>query len=185
MLSFFALSSSSFLCFPRRRKFCYNLPFHTIVFPLTDPPKEEGKISYLFILLTRLLDVLMFDKQHIFEVYSFMIFWNLCHNQDNEHSIPISSCVFVNHPLSLLTIHRQPLIFFLSVYIGFTLFIILYKWKHTVCTLFLLLFGFFKHIILRFILLLCVSVVYFTLLLCGIVYKSLSFLLDKYLGWTV
>lgn len=36
-------------------------------------------------------------------------------------------------------------------------------------------------LILRFILLLCVSVVYFTLLLSGIVYKSLSFLLDKYL----
>ena len=97
MLSFFALSSSSFLCFPRRRKFCYNLPFHTMVFPLTDPPKEEGKVGYLFIFLTRLLDVLMFDQLHIFEVYSFMIFEIIA-------TIKIMNILLQFPPVSLQTI---------------------------------------------------------------------------------
>ena len=68
-----------------------------MVFPLTDPRKEEGKVGYLFIFLTRLLDVLMFDQLHIFEVYSFMIFEIIA-------TIKIMNILLQFPPVSLQTI---------------------------------------------------------------------------------
>lgn len=96
----------------------------------------------------------------------------------------ISSCPFVIHS-SLSPPNPRQSHWSLFCHYSFHFFVILCKWKQTVCTLFCCCLASFTLIILRFVMLLgtCISVAYFILLLSGILFVDLLQLVYPVTCW--